>query len=114
QGERGYTDARGDYARAYGDSRRDNYINQLMAQQGMGLGAASALSGVQQNTLGMVTANNNSASSAAANAALAQGNANQQLWAGVAGGIGNALGAWQANSLYNPRPLPPIPAYRNA
>lgn len=112
QGERGYADARGDYSRAYTDSRRDNYVNQLMAQQGMGLSAASALAGVNQNALGMITANNNAGSSAAANAALAQGNANQQLWAGVAGGIGNAVGAWQMNSLYNPRPaaLPPTTA----
>lgn len=99
QGERGYQDGRLDYNRAYGDSRRDNYVNQLMQQQGMGLQASSALAGVGSNYLSNVTANNNSAASAVANAALARGNANQQLWAGVAGGVGNALGAWQAHNM---------------
>jgi hypothetical protein len=112
QGERGYADSRGDYNRAYTDSRWDNYVNQLLTQQGVGLTGASALAGVSNNYLANVTANNNNAASAAANAALARGQATQNMWAGIAGGVGNALGAYQygqtQNKLPGPYGTPPV------
>jgi type II secretory pathway pseudopilin PulG len=69
------------------------WMDRLAQQQQLGLGAASALAGVGQNFVSNVTANNNSAASAAANAALMQGNARANMWGGIAGGIGQAIGA---------------------
>jgi hypothetical protein len=50
-----------------------NYLGYLSNQQGVGLGGASALAGVGQNYTNTVSANNNSAGTAAANAALVKG-----------------------------------------
>ncbi|OWQ98021.1 hypothetical protein [Sphingopyxis witflariensis] len=69
-----------------------NYLNALMAQQGVGVGAASAQAGVSTNFVNQTTANNNSASSAAANAAIAQGNATGNMWSGIGNSIGGAVG----------------------
>lgn len=69
-----------------------NYLNALMSQQGVGLSAAGAQAGVSTNFVNQTTANNNSGASAAANAAIANGNATGQMWQGIAGGIGGAVG----------------------
>lgn len=53
-----------------------NYLGYLSNQQGVGLSGASALAGVGQNYTNTVSANNNSAGTAAANAALVKGNNN--------------------------------------
>lgn len=52
---------------------RGEFTNLLANQQGVGLSGASALAGVGQNYAGMVTANNQNAGDAAANAALVRG-----------------------------------------
>lgn len=52
---------------------RGEYMNALANQQGVGLGAASALAGVGQNYVNTISANNNNAGTAAANAALVKG-----------------------------------------
>ncbi len=70
-----------------------NYMNQLAGIQNMGLGAGSAQAGVGQNFVNTVSANNNSAGTAAANAALMRGNATAGMWGGIAGGIGNIFGS---------------------
>ncbi|CAB4137448.1 hypothetical protein UFOVP319_34 [uncultured Caudovirales phage] len=70
-----------------------NYMNQLAGIQNMGLGAGSAQAGVGQNFVNTVSANNNSAGTAAANAALLRGNATAGMWGGIAGGIGNIFGS---------------------
>lgn len=70
-----------------------NYLGYLSNQQGVGLSGASALAGVGQNYVNNVTANNNSAGTVAANAALAKGQANANLYGGIADGIGNFLGS---------------------
>lgn len=70
-----------------------NYLNALMAQQGVGLSAAGAQAGVSTNFVNQTTANNNAAASAAANAAIAKGNATANMWGGIAGGIGNIFGS---------------------
>lgn len=70
-----------------------NYLNALMAQQGVGLSAAGAQAGVSTNFVNQTTANNNSGASALANAAIAKGNATGNMWQGIAGGIGNIFGS---------------------
>lgn len=70
-----------------------NYMGYLSNQQGVGLSGASALAGVGQNYVNQVSANNNSAGTAAANAALASGQANANMWGGIANGIGTFLGS---------------------
>lgn len=70
-----------------------NYLNALMAQQGVGLSAAGAQAGVSTNFVNQTTANNNSGASALANAAIAKGNATGNMWSGIAGGIGNIFGS---------------------
>lgn len=72
---------------------RGEYMNLLGQQQGVGLSGASALAGVGQNYAGSVMANNSQAGSDVANAALMRGAANAQMYSGIAGGIGNALGS---------------------
>lgn len=62
---------------------RGQYTNLLANQQGVGLGAASALAGVGQNYANTVSANNQNAADATSNAALIRGQNN---------GFANALG----------------------
>jgi hypothetical protein len=66
-----------------------NYMNYLGNQQGVGLGAGSALAGVGQNYVNTISANNNSAGSAAANAALIKGANNP--FASVLGSVGGGI-----------------------
>lgn len=77
-----------DYGQNFASNELGNWMSMLGNQQNLGLSGASALAGVGQNMVGNITANNNSAASAAANAALMQGQANANLY----GTIGNALG----------------------
>lgn len=70
-----------------------NYLGQLANQQGVGLSGASAQAGVGQNYASNVQANNNSAGTAAANAALMRGQATQNMYGGIANSLGNALGS---------------------
>lgn len=70
-----------------------NYLGQLANQQGVGLAGASAQAGVGQNYANSVSANNNSAGTAAANAALMRGQATQNMYGGIANSFGNALGS---------------------
>ena len=70
-----------------------NYLAQLGRQQNVGLAGASAIAGVGQNMVNNVTANNNSAATVAANAALARGQANANMYGGIANGIGRFLGS---------------------
>ena len=71
----------------------NNYLAQLSGIQNMGLGAGSAQAGVGQNFVNTVSANNDSAGTAAANAALLRGNATAGMWGNIAGGIGNIFGS---------------------
>lgn len=72
-----------DYRQNMASNEFGNYMAYLGNQQGVGLSGASAVAGVGQNYANNVTQNNNSAGTAAANAALARGNNNP---------FGNALG----------------------
>lgn len=69
-----------------------DYIGLLSNQQGVGLSGASAVAGVGQNYVNNVSSNNQLAGNVAANAALASGGANANMWSGIAGGFGRALG----------------------
>lgn len=80
------------YGQDYGSGEFGNYLGYLANQQGLGLSGASALAGVGQNYANNVSANNNSAGSAAANAALAAGSANGQLYGGIANALGGLAG----------------------
>jgi len=66
-----------------------NYMGYLGNQQGVGLGAGSALAGVGQNYVNTISQNNNNAGSAAANAALIRGQNNP--FASVLGTIGGGI-----------------------
>lgn len=81
------------YGQNQASSEFGKYLGYLTGQQQVGLGATNAVMGVGTNYANAVSGNNNNAGDAAANAALAKGNANSQMYSGIAGGIGNALGA---------------------
>lgn len=81
------------YGQDYGSNEFANYFNMLNGQNQLGFSGASALAGVGQNMVGQVTANNNSAGSAAANAALMKGQATANMWSGIGGSIGNVFGS---------------------
>lgn len=82
-----------EYGQAMGSGEFANYLNALTGQQGVGLTAAGAQAGVSTNFVNQTTANNNNAASAAANAAIARGNANGNMWNGIAGGLGSIFGS---------------------
>lgn len=79
---------------------RGEYMGLLSNQQGVGLSGASAIAGVGQNYVNNVSANNNSAGTAAANAALARGAANSNLYAGIGNSLGNLAGGLFGGSSY--------------
>lgn len=70
-----------------------NWMNMLANQQGVGMGAASALAGVGQNLVSNVTANNNNAANAVSNGALANGQATANMWSSIGQGVGQIAGA---------------------
>ena len=65
-----------------------------------------ALAGVGQNYVGQVSANNNNAGNSAANAQLAGGVANSNMYAGIGNSLGNLVGSF--GSSYG-APAPYIP-----
>lgn len=69
------------------------YMGLLQGQQGVGMGAASAVAGVGQNYANSVTANNNLAGETAQNAALARGAANSSMYLGIGNALGTAAGS---------------------
>lgn len=76
------------FGQDYASNELMNYMSLLGNQQGVGLSAASAQAGVGQNYVNTVSANNNSAGTAAANAALVKGN---NSFGNVLGMIGGGL-----------------------
>jgi hypothetical protein len=81
------------YAQNFASNELGNWMNMLGGQQNLGLSGASALAGVGQNMVSNITANNNSASSAAANAALMNGQTNANLYGGIANSLGTFAGS---------------------
>ena len=76
------------FGQDYASNELMNYMSLLGNQQGVGLGAASAQAGVGQNYVNTISANNNNAGTAAANAALTKGN---NSFGNVLGLIGGGL-----------------------
>jgi len=77
-----------EYGQNFASNEFGNYMGYLGNQQGVGLGAGSALAGVGQNYVSTIGANNNSAGTAAANAALAGAN---NPFANALGQIGGTI-----------------------
>ncbi len=88
----GYTDAWNNQERGYATDRRNEWINLLTGQQNVGLGAVNALAGVNNNATNSIMNSNNQAAAAQSNAALANGYANSNMWAGIGGALGQAAG----------------------
>jgi hypothetical protein len=68
------------------------YMDQLYRQEALGEGASAALAGVGQNMVAQVSANNNNAGSAAANAALVAGQGRASTYNAIGSGIGQLAG----------------------
>jgi hypothetical protein len=83
-----YADQFANQERAYVNDRNDNYTGLVANQQGLGLSAAAAQAGVGNTYVNNVSANNNSAGTAAANALLMKGAAQQNMYAGAANALG--------------------------
>lgn len=75
------------YGQNFASNEFGNYMGYLGNQQGVGLGAGSALAGVGQNYVNTISNNNNNAAAAAGNAALAQRNP----WANALGTLGGGI-----------------------
>lgn len=76
-----------EYGQNFASNEFGNYMGYLGNQQGVGLGAGSALAGVGQNYVNTISNNNNNAAAAAGNAALAQRNP----WANALGTLGGGI-----------------------
>lgn len=83
-----------DYNQNFASNEFGNYVGGLNNQQGVGLAGASALAGVGQNYANSVQANNNSAGTAAANAALSRG---QNSFGNTLGMIGGGMFGYSQN-----------------
>lgn len=81
------------YGQNIGSAEFGNYLGYLGNQQGVGLGAGSALAGVGQNYANTISANNNQSASAIGNGAIAQANNNNALYGNLAGIAGNVAGS---------------------
>lgn len=81
------------YNQDYASNEFGNYMGYLSGQQNVGLSAGGALAGVGTNYANAVSNNNNANASVAANSALAQGQANANLWGTAAGAVGQIGGA---------------------
>lgn len=83
----------GNYEHDYAAGVLGQYMDQLYKQEALGAQAASSLAGVGTTLVNQVSANNTNAGNAAANAALAQGQASAGNWNNIGGAIGQAAGA---------------------
>jgi hypothetical protein len=82
-----------EFGQNFASNELSNYMNLLAGQQAMGLSAAGAVAGVGTTYAGNVAAQNTNAANTVANAALAKGTANSNMWGGIAQGIGSLGGA---------------------
>lgn len=77
-----------EYGQNFASNEIGSYMDRLAQQQGFGLSGASALAGVSQNMAGAQMAANNNTATAAGNAALISGAANQNMYGQIAGALG--------------------------
>lgn len=66
----------------------NNYLSNLVGQQGVGASAAKALTGVNDNFAAQIMGGNNYTADVSANAALARAGATNQMLGGIANSIG--------------------------
>lgn len=81
------------YGQNFASNELGNYLSLLQGQQALGAGSASSLAGVGNDFLSSVTANNRMSADALSNAALLRGQANQNMF----GGIANVLGGFASS-----------------
>jgi hypothetical protein len=74
------------------------YLGLAGQQSDRGVQSASAIAGVGQNALASMTANNNNAGNAMANAALAKGAANANMFSGIGSALGTFAGGLGGSS----------------
>jgi hypothetical protein len=94
------------YNQNMGKSYFNDYLGQLGQQQGLGLGAASAIAGQGSQYAANMANSNNASGNALANGAISRGNmalangANSaNMWGNIASGIGTAVGSiWRPSS----------------
>jgi hypothetical protein len=87
------------YGQDYGYSQGLMPFLGLAGQQSdRGVQSASAIAGVGQNALASMTANNNNAGNAMANAALAKGAANANMFSGIGSALGTFAGGLGGSS----------------
>lgn len=77
-----------EYGQNFASNELGTWMDRLSQQQGFGLSAASALAGVSQNMAGATMNANNANATAAGNAALVRGAANQNMYGQIAGALG--------------------------
>jgi hypothetical protein len=93
-----------EHGQDYASGEFGNYMGYLTGQQQLGPGAANALGGVGTNyannagNIAMQNGNN------LANAAIARANNTNQMWSGIASGIGGIAGSMFGGSSYGGRP----------
>ena len=83
-----------EYGQGVASDEFGRYMGYLGNQQGVGLSGASALAGVGQSYANSVSNLNSQNASVLGNAAIARGNANSNMWAGLGSSFGTALGAF--------------------
>jgi hypothetical protein len=88
------------YGQDYASGRMNEFLGLAENQTNRGVQAAGAIAGVSQNALNSITAANQSAADARANAALAKGAATSGMWSGIGAGIGTAAGSLFGGSSY--------------
>jgi hypothetical protein len=93
-----------DYAAGNAAGALGTYMDALYRQEALGMSASSALAGVGQNMVSQVSANNNAAGSAAANAQLVAGQGSANTWNALGSGFGQIAGsvAGAMGSSYHP------------
>jgi hypothetical protein len=95
------------YGQDYASNELGNYMNLLGGQQNMGLNAARAVAGVGGDLTGQTINANDSAASAVANAALANGKNQAALYGSIGGTLGKAIGALGGSSYGSYGVIPP-------
>ncbi len=86
------------YGQDYASNEFGNYIGALQGQQQIGLGGASALAGVSQTFANNASNISQNGADAAAQAAVARARNSGALWSGLAGTVGNTVGALSSYS----------------
>jgi hypothetical protein len=82
-----------DYAQNTASNELGSWMDRLYQQQQIGVGAAGALTGQNIQIQGMSNAATQNGADQAANAKLMLGQANANMWSGVASGLGQVAGA---------------------